>query len=177
MPADRICSTLDPLAPRRWEGRVDPPRARRPARSLPHVTPRGRGAGSKRRPASRWGRERFRRPPASSTPSRPSPSARTGFFVPGQSWTPTESGRTMTSRHRCSWVWVLLGSLAGTAGRIAGQVPGELTGHLSDARTARPIDGAHVEITGWPDVVISAPDGSFALRGLEPRAYTLRVRA
>ena len=36
----------DPLAPRRWEGRADPPRARKPARSFPHQVPRGRGAGS-----------------------------------------------------------------------------------------------------------------------------------
>jgi vitamin B12 transporter len=83
----------------------------------------------------------------------------------------------MTARDRCSCVCVLAGTLAATAARIAAQVPGELTGHITDARTARPIESVHVEIVGRPEAVQSGVDGSFALRGLEPRAYTLRARA
>lgn len=63
------------------------------------------------------------------------------------------------------------------AARAAAQVPGEFRGRITDAQTARPIPDARVEVTGRAEVVRSNPDGSFALRGLEPRDYVVHVRA
>jgi vitamin B12 transporter len=57
------------------------------------------------------------------------------------------------------------------------QVLAELRGHVTDARTARPIADARIEIIGRSESVRSGADGSFTLRGLEPRTYTVRVRA
>jgi outer membrane cobalamin receptor len=61
--------------------------------------------------------------------------------------------------------------------RAAGQVPGELRGHVLDARTSQPIVQARVDVVGRTDGAQTTADGAFVLRGLEPRAYTVRVRA
>ena len=63
------------------------------------------------------------------------------------------------------------------ASRARAQVPGELHGRITDARTARPIADARIELSGRADIVRSSADGSFVLRGLEPRDYLVRVRA
>src|SRR5262249_3773879 len=60
---------------------------------------------------------------------------------------------------------------------VRAQVLAELHGHLTDARTARAIADARVEIIGRTESARSGADGSFSLRGLEPRTYTVRVRA
>jgi outer membrane cobalamin receptor len=57
------------------------------------------------------------------------------------------------------------------------QVRAELRGHVTESRTARPIGGARVDVVGRSETTRSAADGSFSLDGLEPRAYTIRVRA
>lgn len=75
---------------------------------------------------------------------------------------------------RCRWI---VCALAVAAARAGAQVQGEVRGQLTDARTARPVERARVEISGRADFVTSGSDGSFVLRGLEPRAYTLRIRA
>jgi len=77
-------------------------------------------------------------------------------------------------RPRCRWI---VCALAVAAARAGAQVQGEVRGQLTDARTARPVESARVEISGRADFVTSGSDGSFVLRGLEPRAYTLRIRA
>jgi outer membrane cobalamin receptor len=59
----------------------------------------------------------------------------------------------------------------------AAQAPGELRGRVTDARTAAPIADARIEAIGWSDVARSTADGAFVLRSLEPRAYTVTVRA
>lgn len=59
----------------------------------------------------------------------------------------------------------------------AAQVPGELRGRVLESDDHRPVAGARVEVVGKADVVTSRADGVFVIRGLEPRAYTLRVRA
>jgi outer membrane cobalamin receptor len=61
--------------------------------------------------------------------------------------------------------------------RLLAQVPGEVRGRVSDAATARPVGDAQVEVLGRVDATRSGPDGAFTIRGLEPRAYTVRVRA
>lgn len=72
--------------------------------------------------------------------------------------------------------WLLAGAFA-VGARLEGQVPGELRGRVIDARTALPLAGARVEIVGRSEVAHSDADGSFTLRGLEPRSYTVRIRA
>ncbi len=57
------------------------------------------------------------------------------------------------------------------------QVPGELRGHVTDSVSALPLAGAVVEAVGTPRTVRSEADGSYVLRGLEPRSYTVRARA
>jgi outer membrane cobalamin receptor len=61
--------------------------------------------------------------------------------------------------------------------RAYGQVPGELHGRITDARTARPIQDARIELNDRAEVARSNRDGSFAVRGLEPRDYVVHVRA
>jgi outer membrane cobalamin receptor len=58
-----------------------------------------------------------------------------------------------------------------------GQVAGEVRGRVIDSLTAESIEGARVEVVGRTDVARANSNGTFALRGLEPRAYTVRVRA
>lgn len=60
---------------------------------------------------------------------------------------------------------------------IVAQVPAELRGHVTDASTGRPVDGATVTVEGRAETVTTATDGDFVLRGLEPRTYSMRVRA
>lgn len=60
---------------------------------------------------------------------------------------------------------------------LGAQVPGEVRGHVLDARTGQPVGGAHVDVVGQSDYAESGLDGTFVLRGLEPRRYTIRVRA
>ena len=75
---------------------------------------------------------------------------------------------------------LLAGALAGALSvgqRLNGQVPGELRGRVADALTVLPVADARVEIVGRPEATQSGPDGFFTVRGLEPRTYTVRVRA
>lgn len=62
---------------------------------------------------------------------------------------------------------------------LLGQVPGELRGRVTTAESGilNPVADARVEIIGRSDATRSAVDGSFVLRGLEPRTYSVRVRA
>lgn len=57
------------------------------------------------------------------------------------------------------------------------QVPGVLRGRVTDSSTVRAIAGARIELVGRPEETRSNTDGAFVLRGLEPREYTVRVRA
>jgi outer membrane cobalamin receptor len=57
------------------------------------------------------------------------------------------------------------------------QVQGELRGRITDASSARPVVGARIEVVGRSGLWASATDGTFVIRGLEPRTYSLRVRA
>ena len=57
------------------------------------------------------------------------------------------------------------------------QVAAELRGRVTDAANGRAVSGADVEIVERGVHARSAPDGSFTLRGLEPRTYHVRVRA
>ncbi len=61
--------------------------------------------------------------------------------------------------------------------RSSAQVQGEARGHVSDARTSQPIAEARIEVLGRSEAARTGTDGSFVLRGLEPRTYTIRVRA
>ena len=80
--------------------------------------------------------------------------------------------------HRRTWIAIARVFLAVVAAsRAAAQVPGELRGRVTDARTARPLSDARIELTGRADVVRTATDGSFSVRGLEPREYFIRIRA
>jgi vitamin B12 transporter len=65
------------------------------------------------------------------------------------------------------------------APRAPAQVPGELRGRVSDASTGggRAISGARIEIADRVELARSDADGSFVLRGLEPKTYTVTVRA
>ena len=71
-------------------------------------------------------------------------------------------------------VWVVA-SLAGHTARA--QVLAELRGRVTESRTAAPIADARIEVAGRTEATRSGADGSFALRGLAPRTYTIRVRA
>src|SRR5262249_37234230 len=57
------------------------------------------------------------------------------------------------------------------------QVPGELRGRVTDAITGRAIAAAHVEIAGRVEPARSDADGSFVVRGLDPKTYSIFVRA
>ena len=61
--------------------------------------------------------------------------------------------------------------------QLVAQLPAEIRGRITDAATDRPIVNARIEIVGSVERVASQPDGSFVVRGLEPRIYTVRVRA
>ena len=63
------------------------------------------------------------------------------------------------------------------AGSLRGQVPGVVRGRLTDARSARPIADGRVEIDGRAEYVRSSADGTFLVRGLEARSYTVRLSA
>lgn len=70
-------------------------------------------------------------------------------------------------------------ALLALATGVPAQVPGELRGRVTGAvaATTRPVADARIEVLGRPDVARTTADGSFVLRGLEPREYTVRVRA
>ena len=57
------------------------------------------------------------------------------------------------------------------------QVPGELRGRVTDAGTGRVIAGAHIDVADRAEPAQSDADGSFVVRGLEPKTYTIAVRA
>ncbi len=57
------------------------------------------------------------------------------------------------------------------------QVPGEVRGRVVDGRTGRPVPGARVEADDAGAAAATAEDGTFVLRGLDPSAHALRVRA
>ncbi|HEY2163350.1 MAG TPA: TonB-dependent receptor, partial [Gemmatimonadaceae bacterium] len=57
------------------------------------------------------------------------------------------------------------------------QVPGELRGRITDATTGRAIAGARVEIADRVEPARSDADGAFLVRGLEPKTYSIAVRA
>jgi outer membrane cobalamin receptor len=57
------------------------------------------------------------------------------------------------------------------------QVAAELRGRVTDAANGRAVSGADVEVVERGVHARSASDGSFELRGLEPRTYHLRTRA
>ncbi len=62
-------------------------------------------------------------------------------------------------------------------GKVRAQVAAELRGRVTDAANGRPVNGADVEIVERGVRARSASDGSFTVRGLEPRTYHVRVRA
>ena len=80
------------------------------------------------------------------------------------------------SSARCRLLAALMSALAFTSELVA-QVPGELRGRISDAESGRPLGGARVEVLGRGQFVVTQPDGSYVLRGLEPGDVALRIRA
>jgi outer membrane cobalamin receptor len=79
----------------------------------------------------------------------------------------------MMSRIVCLGVATVLA----TARATEAQVRAELRGHIADSRTARPIGDARIDVVGHAESARSASDGTFMIVGLEPRSYTIRVRA
>jgi len=70
-----------------------------------------------------------------------------------------------------------LAAADGVTRALSAQVPGEVRGQVTDRTTALPIAGAVVEVTGRPTTVRTEADGSYEVRGLEPRSYVVRARA
>src|SRR5215831_1143425 len=60
---------------------------------------------------------------------------------------------------------------------LSAQVRAELRGRVTEVKTAKPVASARIELLGRTESTRTADDGSFALTGLEPRSYTVRVRA
>jgi vitamin B12 transporter len=58
---------------------------------------------------------------------------------------------------------------------LLAQVPGELRGRIIDARTARVIENAQIEVGAT--TVRSNADGEYVARGLEPGIHDVRIRA
>lgn len=73
----------------------------------------------------------------------------------------------------------LLAALLTLAPALTAQVPGEVRGRVTSATTGapRPVADARVEVVGRPEFARTTGDGAYVLRGLEPREYTIRVRA
>lgn len=81
-------------------------------------------------------------------------------------------------RARLSWIVLTVACLVMTAARsLRAQLAAEVHGTVTDARTGRPVRDARIDILGQAEQVRSQTDGTFALRGLEPRTYTVRVRS
>jgi len=57
------------------------------------------------------------------------------------------------------------------------QGPAEVRGRVSDKATGAVIARAQVEVVGRAERALTNVDGSFVIRGLNPRAYTIRIRA
>jgi outer membrane cobalamin receptor len=57
------------------------------------------------------------------------------------------------------------------------QVPGEVRGRVTDADGGRAISGARIQSDGGGASAVTEINGSFVLRGLDPRTLTLRIRA
>ena len=77
----------------------------------------------------------------------------------------------------CAIAFAVAGAFALVPIPAEAQVQGMVEGRVTDARTGQPIPNARVEIAGRSDAAVTEIDGAFVLRGLEPRAYTLRARA
>lgn len=67
--------------------------------------------------------------------------------------------------------------LAMTAHLARAQVPAEVRGRVSDQSTGALVARAQVEVVGRAERAVTGVDGAFAIRGLDPRRYTIRVRA
>jgi outer membrane cobalamin receptor len=83
----------------------------------------------------------------------------------------------LSVRRASTFVSMIAALAAVFSARAAAQVPGEVQGRVADVRTHHPIPSARIEILGRSETATTDLDGSFVLRGLEPRIYTLRVRA
>lgn len=57
------------------------------------------------------------------------------------------------------------------------QVAGEIRGRVTDAETARPVANARVELSGHSAAVRTNLEGTYVVRGLEPRTYSVSVHA
>lgn len=57
------------------------------------------------------------------------------------------------------------------------QVAGEIRGRITDAESARPVANGRVEVSGRVETARTGADGSYVVRGLEPRTYTVTVRS
>jgi len=92
------------------------------------------------------------------------------FLQAGVSWFRRRAIRSLESSA------FTLGFLLAARGAAA-QVPGELRGRVTDASTGRAIAGARIEIADRVEPARSDADGAFVVRGLEPKTYSVAVRA
>jgi outer membrane cobalamin receptor len=84
----------------------------------------------------------------------------------------------MFAHVRCSWVALVVACFAIVMARpLRAQLAAEIHGTITDARTGHPVRDARIDILGQAEQTRSQADGAFVLRGLEPRAYTVRVRS
>jgi len=146
------------------------PRARRPVSFTPASKPLEGGARGERSATRRSCSLALRLP-------RPrSRHARTGFLFSAR-----RASRSTLSRTSRNFV-TTLGICALAASRITtsvlhAQVPGEVRGRITDAQSGHAIAGARIELVDRTVYALSDVGGAFALRGPEPGAFALRIRA
>jgi vitamin B12 transporter len=73
--------------------------------------------------------------------------------------------------------FALFFGLALIAPALRAQVAGELRGRVTDATSARPVQNGRVELSGRVEMVRTNADGVYVIRGLDPRSYTVSIRA
>src|SRR5262249_25492424 len=119
-------------------------------RSLPHRTPRGRGAGSN---------AKLLTPGTLLHPVPALERARTGFMF-------LRAGVICQLRRALRSLGLVAFTLVACFARrsVSAQVPGELRGRVTDATTGRDVVGARVEIADRVEVVRSDGSGAFVVR-------------
>jgi outer membrane cobalamin receptor len=78
---------------------------------------------------------------------------------------------------RVAVVSLVVAVLVSGARMLSAQVPAELRGHLTDASSGQPVAGGRIDVAERTESTTSGLDGGFVIRGLEPGAYTIHIRA
>lgn len=73
--------------------------------------------------------------------------------------------------------WALVGGLLLATTVARAQVPAEVRGRVTDGASGAAVARATIEVVGRTERTLSATDGSFVIRGLDPRRFIIRVRA